>query len=287
MTTPDAASQAPPTSVQHRAAVVGFPAAHSLSPTIHRRAYQLTGLDDWRYDIVELQPNELAPFLDGLDATWRGLSVTMPLKEVAARLGTPDRLVERTGVANTVVIDGHDPTQRRVYNTDVAGVQAALRSAGVPDLRTVTVVGSGATALSAMVALGSMGMRSIITARNPDKAAALAQRGADWGYATDTIPWGAFPVTDGVISTVPPEAMAPHVASVLRAGARVVFDVIYHPWPTPLAAQAQTAGAAVVSGLDLLVHQAVEQFRLFTGRTVETSDLLLAVRAEAARRSAT
>jgi shikimate dehydrogenase len=149
------------------------------------------------------------------------------------------------------------------------------------------VVGSGATALSACVALGSLGAHVTVVARNPAKAEALATRGAEVGVATDTTPWGVFPACDTVVSTVPASALEPHVPAILALRPSLVFDVVYHPWPTPLATAAAASGTPVLSGLDLLVHQAVAQFRLFTGREVAAEPLLLAVRAEAARRAMT
>lgn len=287
MTIPDAADPlAAPAPSQHRAAVMGFPASHSLSPTIHRRGYDLCGLTGWRYDIVELRPAEVEAYLDSRDASWRGFSVTMPLKETAARLGEPDPLVEATGVANTIVIDLTDGV-RRVYNTDIAGFTAAMTAAQVAPPRAAIVIGSGATALSAMVALGSLGTPVTITARNRAKADRLAARGAELGIATDVCSWGTFPHSDAIISTVPSHALIGHLPAVTQARPRFVFDVIYHPWPTPLAEAGRSVGATVISGLDLLVHQAVEQFLLFTGHRVAPGPLLLAVRAEAARRAAT
>ncbi|WP_051208581.1 shikimate dehydrogenase family protein [Propionicicella superfundia] len=273
---------------QHRVAVLGYPAAHSLSPVIHRRGYELCGLEDWRYDVVELRPAEVEGFLRSRDASWRGFSVTMPLKETVAALGVPDPLVERMHVANTLVIEPHPGGPvRRVYNTDVGGLVDAVTGTGLPAPRSAVVIGSGATALSAVVALGSLGARVVVAARDERKAALLAARGDDLGVATDTTVWGTFPSCDTVVSTVPSAGVGPHVRAVLDAGPRLVFDVIYDPWPTPLATAAAQAGAAVLSGLDLLVHQATAQFRLFTGRSVPAAPLLLAVRAEAARRTAT
>ncbi len=289
MTIPDGAEfyAGPPTARQRRAGVLGFPAAHSLSPTIHRRGYELCGLDGWRYDIFELRPDEVEPFLDSLDDTWRGFSVTMPLKETVARLGIADPLVSAMGVANTIVLERGEHDVRRVYNTDVPGFQRAIATAGVASVRSTMVLGSGATALSALVAVGSLGSRVLISARNPVKAAALAARGVELGFATEVVEWGVYPSVDGVISTVPSDAIVSHLPGLLDAAPGFVFDVIYHPWPTPLAQAGQRIGVPVISGLDLLVHQARVQFELFTGHTVAAEPLLLAVRAAAAARAGT
>lgn len=290
MSTAGAAEAAPaeargPCPGQTRVAVLGFPAAHSLSPVIHRRGFELAGLDRWSYDIIELQPDALPAFLDGLDDSWRGFSVTMPLKSAAARLGICDPLVAKTGVANTLVIDHTDDGPvRRAYNTDVEGFVRAIRGTGVATLRSAVVIGSGATALSAMMALGSMGARVTLSARNADKAATLAKTGAALGLDTDVSAWGQYKACDVAVSTIPAHATE-HLGALVAARPGLIFDVIYHPWPTPLATAAHAAEIPVLSGLDLLVHQATAQFALFTGRTVPAEPLLLAVRSAATARA--
>jgi shikimate dehydrogenase len=275
--------------VSGRAAVLGSPVAHSLSPVIHRAAYDWLGLD-WSYEKVELEREAFAPFVDGLDASWRGLSVTMPLKEEAARCGEPDDDVVLTGVANTVVLEADG---RRVYNTDIPGLIAALTAAGVSQVRAATLVGNGATARSALVGLVRLGAEEVdVVGRDPQRVQAFL----DWAHAALPVEvhartWGAplDPGDDVLVSTIPAAGMdnlLDHLGVVGEPGELgAVFDVIYHPWPTPLAARAATAGATVVSGLDLLVHQAAHQVRLMTGRDVPVDVLMSAVRAELQRRS--
>jgi shikimate dehydrogenase len=278
----------PPTALQRRAAVLGLPATHSLSPVIHRRGFALAGLTDWRYGIAELAPADLPGFVESRGPAWRGFSVTMPLKETAATLGDRDRRVARTGVANTIVIDRDRAgavAGRRVYNTDIGGFQRALAAAGLSAPRTAVVIGAGATALSAMVALGELGCAVTVTARRPDRAAALAELGAGLGFTTGVAGWGTFGAADLVVSTVPTGGVAALIAPLMESGPAAVFDVVYHPWPTPFATAAAARGCIVVNGLDLLVHQATEQFTLFTGRSVPAEPLLLAVREAAAQRA--
>lgn len=276
MTTPVAADR--PAAGQRRAAILGYPARHSLSPVIHRRAYELLGLTDWTYDIRELLPADLPAFLAGLDDTWRGFSVTMPLKQAVASLGEPSDLVTLSGVANTLVID-HTPAGRRhrVHNTDVGGFRRAIATGAEPGPRTAAVIGSGATARSAVVALAALD-EVTITARDRAKADVLAEFAGTLGVKSATTAWGRFPDVDLVVSTVPADALAPLVREVIASRPRQVFDVIYHPWPTPLAAAALAAGVSVLNGLDLLVHQATEQIEMFTGHRVPIAPLLSAVR---------
>lgn len=283
MTTPVAADG--PAPGQHRAAILGFPARHSLSPVIHRRAYELLGLSGWTYDIHEVQPDELPEFLSGLDDSWRGFSATMPLKETVATLGEPNEVVRLCGVANTLVIDHFGAGRRyRVHNTDIGGFRRAIITGSVPRPQTATVVGSGATARSAVVALSELATSVTIAARSPGKADALAEFATGLGMSATTTPWGRFPAADLVVSTIPAAGLAEFATEVVAGRPGQVFDVIYHPWPTPLAAAAMAAGIAVLDGLDLLVHQATEQIELFTGHKVAAEPLLSAVRKAAASR---
>ncbi len=255
-----------------RCAVLGSPVAHSLSPALHRAAYAELGLGEWEYDARDVSEQGLAAFLDGLDDSWRGLSLTMPLKRAVVPL--LDGLSERAAqarAANTVVIDGG----RRVgHNTDVPGVAAALRERYDGPLRHAVVLGGGATAASVLLALGDLGCPSAsLVVRDPSRVeetlAAVARHPVgprvDVRTLQDLAARGPAPV-DLVASTVPAAAQTPEVVAGC-AGARVVFEALYDPWPTPLAAAAQEQGQVLVGGLDLLVHQAVLQVALMTGRT--------------------
>lgn len=271
-------------------AVAGFPASHSLSPVIHREAYRLLGLDGWRYGVADLPPEEYVGFVESRDASWRGLSVTMPHKEATALLGEPDADVALTGVANTLV--WHDGGRRACHNTDIAGFVAALAgSSWTPSA--ATVLGAGATARSALAALARLGCATVeVKARSRDKA----EQFVDWA-AEALGPASAVRVRVGewlapqddpaalVVSTLPHAAAAPLAESLRFAAGAMVFDVSYDPWPTPLAAAALARGIPVLDGIDLLVHQAVEQVRLMTGHTTDAAPLLSAARAELTRRA--
>lgn len=249
-----------------RAAVLGSPIAHSLSPALHRAAYAALGLD-WTYDAIEVPSAGLASFFAGLSGDWAGLSLTMPLKqEVLPLLTSASRLVEITGAANTVVLrDG----ERVGHNTDVAGIVAALREAGVSSVSRAAVIGAGATAASAVAALHDLGAHHVrVLARSPERAAALQPVADAVGV---TLRFGTFDhleVEDGwpevVISTVPAGALDAFAAG---ADPSIVplLDVVYAPWPTPLATRYAAAGAVVVGGAQMLLHQAAEQVRLMTG----------------------
>ena len=271
-----------------RCAVLGSPIEHSLSPAIHAAAYEHLGLD-WTYGRHEVVADELADFVAELDESWRGLSCTMPLKEAIVRLGQPDDIVTTLGVGNTLVFDGHpaDPATTRVRNTDVLGLEAALVAAEAKGATTAIILGNGATARSCLAALSRLGVgRVLVLARDPRKTESLAVLGEQFGIVVShqTL-GGSVPAVDIAVSTVPADAQRP-LADDVAASARIVFDAIYDPWPTPLALAAEKRGRAVVmNGLDLLAWQAVFQVELFTGEKVPVHVLLDAARKALAARA--
>jgi len=255
-----------------RCAVLGTPIGHSLSPALHRAAYDALGLD-WSYDAIEVDDAGLAGFLAGLDDSWRGLSLTMPLKRRVLELLGPadevDRWARLAGAANTLVLG---PT-RLAANTDVPGAVAALRPVGA--VQHAVVLGGGATAGSVLLALAELGCSSAtVLARSPERAAE-AVTAADRHPARLDVevlplcgdgdgPALGGPAPDLVVSTIPAAAQSPTLVASLD-DVPAVFDVVYDPWPTPLAAAALQTGRTLVGGLDLLVEQAVLQVRLMTG----------------------
>jgi shikimate dehydrogenase len=250
-----------------RCAVLGSPIAHSLSPTLHQAAYARLGLD-WRYDAFEIDEKGLAGFLDSLDPSWRGLSLTMPLKRAAIPLcDEVSELAKRVGAVNTVLLaDG-----RRVgTNTDVPGIVAALRERGLRAATSALLLGVGATACSALAAFAELGIAKVhAVARDPARAGELCALATGVGIEVSVVPWveaATVPSVDLAVSTVP-EPAAATLADAVAERADVVFDVLYHPWPTRLAVAAKAADRVVVGGLDLLVHQAAAQVELMTGCT--------------------
>ena len=255
-----------------RCAVLGDPIDHSLSPVIHRAAYAGLGLSDWDYTAVQVPAGGLAAFVDGLDpAQWRGLSLTMPLKREAVPLLTShDGWVGATGACNTVLLEPDGA--RHGLNTDVTGALMVLGDLDVP-LERAVVLGGGATATSLLLALAELGMRqATLLVRDPDRAgdtvhAVVAHPSAptvEVALLDDPGEPGVL-AADVLVSTVPASAQVPELLAAV-ADVPVVFDAVYDPWPTPLAAAAGRAGRTVVSGLDLLVAQAVNQVVAMTGR---------------------
>ena len=262
--------------------MLGSPIAHSLSPALHEAAYAELGLTGWSYDRFEVTEGGLAGFVDRLDASWRGLSLTMPLKHAVLDLGEVDPVAALTEAGNTLILDGD---VRRVHNTDVPGLVWAVRQVVAGPLAVVTVLGAGATARSTLVSAAELGARRVqVVARTPAKAEALRPLADRLGVELDVLPWTAQPPpADLLVSTVVAGAPDP-IADELVATAPVVFDAVYDPWPTALAAAAERAGCRVLNGLDLLVGQALLQVELMTGLRPSAGVLRAAGQAELAAR---
>jgi len=271
-----------------RAAVLGSPVAHSLSPVLHLAAYRALGLHGWSYEAIECDEQRLPAVLGSFGPDWAGLSLTMPLKRaVLPLLDLAQPLVTRLGAANTVLLRG----SRRVgHNTDVPGMARAMRGAGVTPEGNVVVIGGGATACAAVAALRDTVTGEITVAvRSPARARSLLEvagrfrvrvRLMELGPGLALRPW------DLLISTVPGHAADP-LAEQLALGAinaKAVFDVVYDPWPTALATAAAKTDATVISGYELLVQQAVGQVELMTGRRAPVEQMRAAGLAELDRR---
>ncbi|MER5454924.1 shikimate dehydrogenase [Micromonospora sp. NPDC002389] len=256
-----------------RAAVLGKPIAHSLSPVIHNAGYAAAGLAGWSYTRIECAAAELPDLVAGLGPEWAGLSVTMPGKEAALTVAAEvSPVAAAVGAANTLV-RRPDGTWY-ADNTDVTGMVDVLTSAGVGAnaprvVPTVTVLGAGGTARAALAAAARLGATGVtVVARRTAAVEELVPVATALGLTLTAAPWAdavALADVDLLISTVPKGA-ADELAGVVRwRPTTVLFDAIYDPWPTPLAASAAAAGCPVVSGLDLLLAQAVGQFVQFTG----------------------
>ncbi|MFD3798866.1 shikimate dehydrogenase [Streptomyces californicus] len=252
-----------------RAAVLGSPIAHSLSPVLHRAAYAELGLKHWSYDRFEVDEAALPGFVDGLDASWAGLSLTMPLKRaVIPLLDEISATAASVEAVNTVVFT--EDGGRVGDNTDIPGMIAALRERGVDKVESAAVLGAGATASSALAALAAV-CAGPVTAyvRSPERAAEMRGWGERLGVDVVTADWADGAKALGaplVIATTPAGATDALTGSVPEAPG-ILFDVLYEPWPTELASAWSARGGAVVGGLDLLVHQALLQVEQMTGRT--------------------
>jgi shikimate dehydrogenase len=277
-----------------KAAVLGSPIGHSLSPVLHIAAYRALGLTGWSYQAVECTEAGLPAFLGGCGADWAGLSLTMPLKRaVLPLLDQVEPLAAEVGGANTVTFEAG---ARRGHNTDVPGMIAALAAAGVRAADVAAepalILGGGATACSALASLRGLGAAgATVAVRDPARAAGLLAAADRLGMRVRLVPFGEDEQAGRgwrlLISTVPAGAADGYAERMPRPapGQRFVLDVVYHPWPTLLAAAAEQAGAVAVSGFELLLHQAGPQVRLMTGRPAPLAQMRAAGLAELARRA--
>lgn len=243
-----------------RLAVWGDPIVHSKSPDLHSAAYRVLGLD-WEYDRRQVTADAFPATLGELDETWRGLSLTMPLKDQAYRVAaTRDRHAELTGAVNTLLLGD----EIAGFNTDVGGIVDTLTEAGISEVRDVRILGAGATAASALVAVSELGAtRADVRARRPDQAVGLRQLGERIGVAIAGAPLDAdADSVDLTIATLPSGTALPaDIVAPLAASGGVLFDAAYAPWPSALASA--WSDAPVISGLGMLLHQAVRQIRIF------------------------
>jgi len=255
-----------------RLAVLGHPIEHSLSPVLHAAAYEVLGLD-WTYDRADLTEDQLSDYVTSRDETWLGLSVTMPLKYRAGELAdVVDEATAITGACNTLVFQ-HDTHQLHGYNTDVPALASVIREsiAGSPDA--VSVVGGGATAVSAVVAASRAGARSAdLYVRDMTRASNAVVAGHGCGVNVSVHPLGdfaSFSRNEVSIMTLP-SSVEVDLSSASPSN-RVLIDVAYSPWPTHRALEWQSSGGRIVSGLHMLVRQAVLQVRAFVSGSPEVA----------------
>jgi shikimate dehydrogenase len=300
-----------------RLAVLGSPIAHSKSPALHAAAYSALGLD-WSYEAVDVEEDALPAFIDACarDAEWRGLSLTMPLKQaVIPLLNDVDRVASVTGAANTVLFDDseaavaelaalaendaesgsgneHDGASVviRGFNTDVAGIVRALAAAGLTSARYVLILGGGATAASAMVAAAELGAEKVVVAaRSLERSVWLEPLAHSLGLMIQIRSLGqadrTLDVPDLVVSTLPSGAATDVLFTDSTRRRATLLDVSYDPWPSAFARAWESVGGTVVSGLAMLTHQALLQVRVFVSgdplQPLDDEDDVLAAMLEA------
>ncbi|WP_046780368.1 shikimate dehydrogenase [Streptomyces yangpuensis] len=252
-----------------RAAVLGSPIEHSLSPVLHRAAYRELGLVDWSYDRFEIDEAALPGFVSGLGPEWAGLSLTMPLKRAVIALldGVSDTAASVEAV-NTVVRT--EDGRLLGDNTDIPGIVAALHERGVEKVSAAAILGAGATASSALAALSRICTGEVTAyVRSRARADEMRQWGERLGVAVRTADWSraAAALEAPLVIATTPAGATDELAAAVPDAPGTLFDVLYDPWPTALAAAWSGRGGNLLGGLDLLVHQAVLQVEQMTGRS--------------------
>lgn len=257
------------------AAVIGSPIQHSLSPFLHQAAYRDLGLNiDYRR--IEITKETIGSFLASWPEGLVGLSVTMPLKQVIIPLlSQVDGLAKAVGAVNTVVPFPGGITAG--FNTDVYGLVTAIKEAKGREFspERAVIVGSGATASSALAALGELQAGQInLLARRVSGAGNAVQAATRLGIDPGYVPLAAgekaretLQAADLIISTVPRAVLDDFYQTISFNPEQTVLDIVYDPWPSELVKQASRSDATIISGKAMLLHQALMQVKLFTSRT--------------------
>jgi len=250
-----------------KAAVLGSPISHSLSPLLHNTAYAQLGLSA-SYEAIEVKAHSLAQFMDERDATWTGFSLTMPLKEeVIAYAMHVDDLALRINSANTLY---KKAGEWHATSTDVIGFSKSLEMHKVEIKGHVVILGAGATARAAAAACDSS--QTQITVINRSLARVQAMSDAVIESELSFLDWGDLSVLDDadlVISTAP-AGVTDSIDLPARTSAPY-FEALYKPWPTTASAKWASGGGGVIDGLDLLIHQAIAQIAIFSGADFDSA----------------
>jgi shikimate dehydrogenase len=270
-----------------RAGVLGHPIGHSLSPVLHRAAYGALGLN-WEYDAYDVEQDGLPGFLRALDSGWAGVSLTMPLKVTAVPLmDFMEPMAKLVGAVNTVLVQTVGDRQQLVgANTDVHGITAALREGGCSATISAVVLGGGATATSALAAMGHLGATApVVAVRDRARAGGLMRAATKMGLAPRFVSLTEashfLKSADAVVSTIPADVgdeVARSLTGISRGAA--LLDAVYDPLETPLGRRWASLGGTYVGGERMLLHQAGEQVRLMTGRDAPLAAMDQALRAE-------
>ena len=255
-------------------AVLGSPISHSKSPAIHTAAYRVLG-EDWQYRSFEVAKGALKRFIESEATEYSGFSLTMPLKENAFDFADEtDELSRLTKASNTLIKrDG----KWFGYNTDIFGLTQAISLKISATPQHSLILGSGATATSAMVAIASIAPGSSVSvfARNKTARQALVEFGTSLGLSVKHSKFLGIAISkaDLTISTLPGGALDEIFDKLSKRKALVpgglLLDVAYSPWPSKLADFWFSRNQPVVSGLEMLIWQAIAQIRIFRNGSTE------------------
>lgn len=253
----------------NRAEVWGSPINHSKSPLLHNAAYGVLGIDAL-YERRDVSEGDLESALDLVDESWLGVSLTMPLKErILDLVENASSLVSELESANTVSwLNG----ALTLDNTDVWGALQAVRHHGIQNVHSAVVLGAGATARSVIRALHELGCENLaLASRDEARSRATIDYASSRGIRVHWVSLECVADIDQaslVASTLPGGASPPRLHPSLVASA-TLFDVAYEPWPSALASTWSDSSHGVISGLSMLVFQALAQIRIFHHHNAE------------------
>ena len=248
------------------AGVLGSPISHSLSPLLHKTAYEFLGIAG-SYSAFEVQSGQLQHFLDNEGSALNNVSLTMPLKEEALSIAdSVSDLAQQIQSGNTL---SKKEGLWSLTSTDVAGFTFALESHNRNAMGDVLIIGAGATARAVIAACDGVSRSVSVINRNPDREIAI--RNSAPHFVVDFISWGTsidFSKYDLVVNTTPGETAALFVDQVTATSA-TFFEVLYNPWPTLLLSKWRESGGYGIDGLDLLIHQAISQIEIFSSSSID------------------
>ncbi len=252
-----------------RAAVLGSPISHSLSPVLHRTAYESLGIEG-QYEAIEIRSENLRQFISSRDKSWTGFSLTMPLKEEILDIAdNVDPLALRIRSANTLVGSAQG---WQAISTDVNGFTQSLAAAGITDSEKVIILGSGATARAAAASCDAPERQIVVVHRTPGREQSI--RESVLHAHVEFRSWGSdLEVADLLINTTPAGVADIYSERIDGIVHGAFFEALYYPWPTRLLSRWRALSGFAIDGLDLLVQQGIDQVELFTGRNVVRADL--------------
>jgi shikimate dehydrogenase len=258
-----------------RAAVLGSPIAHSLSPVLHRAAYDALGLKG-EYEAIDVTESELSSFIASRDKTWTGFSLTMPLKERVLDIASSvDPLALQIRSANTLI---RSESVWHALTTDVSGFHHAMTAHGVTTYEKVLIIGAGATARAAAAACDQVDREIIVISRSKDRENAMHEAARKGRISF--ISWNEkLPDADLIINTTPSGVADTFIEQFISRPRGIYFEALYHPWPTKLLNHWRFLGGGVIDGLDLLAHQAMDQISLMCRVPVNRDEMAPILRA--------
>lgn len=254
-----------------RGAVIGYPIEHSLSPILHRSAFEFLDITG-SYERIPVQSGELQEFFEKAKSEYDYLSITMPLKEETLNLEVEvDFLARKLQTSNTLFKRNG---QWHLTTTDGVGFSDALRNIGRTRFRSALVLGAGGTARAVVGALDGVSEKITVLGRTSTRRDVIEASVLNSEFSYER--WSDSPhfeEYDFVVNTTPAGAADLLANAIVDASSALLFDVIYKPWPTVLASRWQDCGGEVINGSELLLYQGIAQLKLVVNQSFDEAEL--------------